>query len=474
MAEYDVVVIGAGPVGENVADYARQGGLSVAVVEAELVGGECSYWACVPSKALLRPVHALAAAVRVDGARQAVTGAPDAGAALARRDSFVHGYDDSGQVEWLHGAGVTLVRGTGRLTGVRQVAVSTDDAEVQLSARHAVVLCTGSVAVVPPVPGLREAAPWTSREVTGMKDVPRRLAVVGGGVVACEMAAAVQGLGGTVTMLVRGDRLLERMEPFASDLVRDGLQASGVEIRFGAETARVEREGPDRPVRLHLADGAAVEADEVLVATGRRPRTADLGLETVGLDSGKPLTVDESLAVDGVDGGWLFAAGDVAGRVPLTHMGKYEARLLGAQLGARARGQAVDLSPWGRHAPTADDLAVPQVVFTDPEVAAVGLTKAEADERGLRTRQLTYPLGDVSGAGLHADDYAGLAALLVDLDREVVVGATFVGPDVAELLHAATVAVVGEVPLDRLWHAVPAYPTMSEIWLRLLEDWRRR
>jgi pyruvate/2-oxoglutarate dehydrogenase complex dihydrolipoamide dehydrogenase (E3) component len=473
MTEYDVVVIGAGPVGENVADYAQQGGLSVAVVEAELVGGECSYWACVPSKALLRPVHAVAAAVRVDGAKEAVTGRPDAEKTLARRDSFVHDYDDSSQVEWLEGADISLVRGAGRLAGERRVVVETAEAEVELTARQAVVLCTGSAASVPPIAGLREARPWTSREVTGMKHVPRRLAVIGGGVVACEMAAAVQGLGGQVAVLVRGDRLLARMEPFAGDAVRDGLREMGVDVRFGVEATRVTRDGPTGPVRLELNHGSSLDVDEVLVAVGRHPRTEGLGLDRVGLDPDQPLKTDDSMAVVGVDGGWLFAAGDVAGRVPLTHQGKYEARLLGDQLAARAHEEAVDLSPWGRHAPTADDRAVPQVVFSNPEVAAVGLTKAEADEQGLRTRHLTYALGDVSGAGLHADGYSGTAALLVDLDREVVVGATFVGPDVAELLHAATVAVVGEVPIDRLWHAVPAFPTMSEIWLRLLEEWRR-
>jgi len=470
---YDVVVVGAGPVGENVADYAHQGGLSVVVVERELVGGECSYWACIPSKALLRPVQAVNAARRLAGAAQAVTAPPDAAAVLARRDAFVHGFDDGGQVDWLEGAGIALVRGVGRLAGQRCVVVATDDGEVRLEARRAVVVCTGSAASLPPVPGLAQARPWTSREVTAMPHVPRRLAVIGGGVVSLEMAAAVKGLGAEqVTVLVRGDRVLEQVEPFAGELVVEGLREAGVDVRFRTTAQRVERSG-DGPVRLQLDDGGTLEADELLVATGRRPRTDDLGLETVGLEPGGFLPTDDGLSVHGVDGGWLFAAGDVTGRVLLTHQGKYQARLLGDRLAAGARGAAPDLSRWGAHTATADDAAVPQVVFTDPEVAAVGLTERQAAERGLRTRLVTYDLGSVAGAALAADGYRGRAGLLVDLDREVVVGATFVGPDVAELLHSATIAIVGEVPLARLWHAVPAFPTISEVWLRLLEELRR-
>ena len=476
MTEYDVVVIGAGPVGENVADYAHQGGLSVALVESELVGGECSYWACIPSKALLRPVHAVAAAGRVDGAKQAVTGPPDADAALARRDYFVSNYDDAGQSKWVDGAGITLVRGHARLAGERRVLVQTggdggSGDDVELTARLAVVVCSGSAASLPPIDGLAEARPWTSREVTSMKQVPRRLVVIGGGVVACEMACAVAGLGAEqVTMLVRGDRLLDRLEPFAGEAVLAGLRDRGVDVRLGTNARRVSR---DSAVTVQLDDGDTLTADELLVATGRRPRTDDLGVESVGLQPGKFLATDEGLAVRGVDGDWLFAAGDVTGAVLLTHQGKYQARLLGDRLAAQSRGEQPDLSRWGKHTPTADDAAVPQVIFTDPEVAMVGLTEAQAATRGLRTRMVSYDLGHVSGAALQADGYAGRAAMLVDTDREVLVGVTFAGQDVAELLHAATIAVVGEVPISRLWHAVPSFPTMSEIWLRLLEEWRK-
>jgi len=470
---FDVVVLGAGAVGENVADYAAQGGLAVVVIEAELVGGECSYWACMPSKALLRSGHALAAARRVAGAAQAVTGDLAVEAVLARRDSFTSNWDDAGQVRWLGGAGITLIRGKARLAGERRVDVETPNGPVQLTARHAVVVATGSVPVLPPIPGLAQAHPWTSREITAVRRVPRRLAVLGGGVVALEMAQAMQSLGAQqVVVLERGSGLLPRVEPFAGELVLAGLRAAGVDVRLGLQATAVSRENPDGPVTLTLDDDSTLVADELLVATGRRPATIDLGLERVGLEPGAALATDDMMAVRSVAGGWLFAAGDVTGRVLLTHQGKYQARVLGDGLVARARGERLDNGAWGRHVATADDAAVPQVVFTDPEVAAVGLTSAQAAERGLPTRLVTYELGGVAGASLQADGYAGRAALLVDVDRRVLVGATFVGQDVAELLHAATIAVVGEVPLDRLAHAVPSYPTMSEVWLRLLERLR--
>ncbi|NLU70612.1 NAD(P)/FAD-dependent oxidoreductase [Streptomyces sp. HNM0574] len=472
--EYDVIVIGAGPVGENVADRAHAAGLSAVVVEHELVGGECSYWACMPSKALLRPALALADARRVDGASQSVDGGPDTGAVFKRRDGFTSGWRDEGQVGWLDSAGIDLVRGRGRLDGARRVAVETPEGgRVELTARHAVAVCTGSRAVVPPLPGAAEARPWTSREATSASEVPGRLAVVGGGVVGCEMATAWRALGSEVTMLVRGGRLLPRMEPFAGELVADALEDAGVTVRRGVGVTAVERPAPGGPVTLTLDDGGRVEADEVLFATGRAPRTDDLGLETVDLRPGGPLEVDDSCRVPAVHGGWLYAVGDVNGRALLTHQGKYQARIAGAAIAARAAGvPLLETDRWGAHAATADHLAVPQVVFTDPEAAAAGLTVTEAEQRGLRVRSVDVDLGGVAGAALYADGYRGHARMVVDTDREVVVGATFVGPGVGELLHSATLAVAAEVPLERLWHAVPAYPTISEVWLRLLEAYR--
>ncbi|WP_030246572.1 dihydrolipoyl dehydrogenase family protein [Streptomyces sp. NRRL S-350] len=492
--EYDVIVLGAGPTGENVADRTVAAGLRTVIVEAELVGGECSYWACMPSKALLRPVAALADARAVAGSREAVgDGRLDPAAVLARRDSFTSHWNDDGQVRWLRDTGIELVRGHGRLAGERTVTVEAEDgSERVLTARHAVVVCTGSRPVLPPhVPGLAEAHPWTNREATGARTVPGRLAVVGGGVVGVEMAAAWRALGAEVVLLVRGEGLLPRMEPFAGELVAEGLRDAGVDLRFGTEVTAVERTDGSGSVTLTLATtrdgqdgGGKLTADEVLYATGRAPRTADIGLEQVGLKPGAWLDVDDSCTVLGVDGAvgvgggdggggeWLYAAGDVNHRALLTHQGKYQARIAGAVIAARAQGRPLDTARWGAHAASADLAGAPQVVFTQPEVAAVGLTLAAAEEAGLRVKAVDHDLGAVAGASLYGDDYRGRARVVFDLDRQVLVGACLVGPAVAELLHSATVAVVGEVPIDRLWHAVPAYPTISEVWLRLLEGCR--
>ncbi|MFD6425265.1 dihydrolipoyl dehydrogenase family protein [Streptomyces sp. NPDC060198] len=471
--EYDVVVIGAGPVGENVADRTRAAGLSTAVVETELVGGECSYWACMPSKALLRPVVARAEARRVPGLEAAVQGPLDADAVLANRDGFTSHWKDDGQVEWLESVGADVFRGQGRLTGEKRVSVTAPDGTVRhLTARHAVAVCTGSRAVVPDLPGVAEARPWTSREATSAKSVPGRLVVVGGGVVGVEMATVWQGLGAQVTLLIRGGGLLPKMEPFAGELVAEALVEAGAHIRYGVSATALHRSGPDGPVTVELDDGDRIEADEILFATGRAPRTDDLGLETVGREPGGWLTVDDSCRVEGSD--WLYAVGDLNHRALLTHQGKYQARIAGAAIAARAQGAStLETGPWGAHAATADHAAVPQVVFTDPEAASVGLTLAEAEHAGLRVRAVDYDLGSVSGASLYASGYRGRARMIVDLDREILLGVTFVGPGVGELLHSATVAVAGEVPVHRLWHAVPSYPTISEVWLRLLETYRR-
>ncbi|WOQ70045.1 NAD(P)/FAD-dependent oxidoreductase [Microbacterium limosum] len=466
--EYDVIVIGAGAVGENVADSAVQGGLSTVIVEAELVGGECSYWACMPSKVLLRSAAALRAARAVDGAAQAVTGDVDVAAVLRRRDSFTHDWNDSSQVEWLNGAGIDLVRGHGRLTGERTVRVEQEDGSVDLSARHAVVVATGSAALLPSIPGLIDVAPWTSRDATSVSAPPASLAILGAGVVGVEMATAFAGFGTRVTLIARSG-LLGAVEPFAGELVAEALREQGVEIRTGAGVDAARRD--EAGVVLSLSDGGEVRADEVLVATGRVPHTGDLGLESVGLEAGDWLTTDDTLRVGGFE--WLYAVGDVTHRALLTHQGKYQARAAGDVIAARARGGAVDDAPWGAHVATADHAAVPQVVFSDPEVASVGMTLAQAEEAGIRVRALDYDLSAVAGASTRSDDYRGRALAVVDDDRGVLVGATFVGPDVAELLHAATIAIVGEVPIDRLWHAVPAYPTVSEVWLRWLEAYGR-
>jgi pyruvate/2-oxoglutarate dehydrogenase complex dihydrolipoamide dehydrogenase (E3) component len=475
--DYDVVVIGAGAVGENVADRAHQGGLRTVIVESELVGGECSYWACMPSKALLRSGALLRAAQRVGGSREAVTGELDVTAVLRRRDYVTSNWKDDGQVSWLNGAGIDLVRGRGVITAPREVTVTAGDGTVTvLTAKHAIAVATGSAALLPDIPGLRESEPWTSRDATSAKHVPSSLIVLGGGVVGVEMATAYAGFGTHVDLIARG-ALLSANEPFAGELVGDALRELGATVHPDASVASVERTADDS-FRVTLDDGTTLEADELLVATGRIPNTTGIGLEAFGLEGGDWLTVDDTLRVLGadgepVDGGWLYGVGDVNHRALLTHQGKYQARAAGDAMAARARGVVVSLEPWTTFVANADHTAVPQVTFTDPEVASVGLTARAAEKAGHRIRVVDYAISDVAGATIAADNYVGEARMVVDEDRQVVLGATFVGQDVGELLHSATIAVVGEVPLSRLWHAVPSYPTLSEVWLRLLETYGR-
>lgn len=469
MTEYDLIVIGAGIAGENVADRAKQGGLSVVIVERELVGGDCSYWACMPSKALLRSGAAVRAAKNVGGAREAVTGELSVAAVFARRDETVHDWKDDSQVDWLESAGIDLVRGDARITGVKEVTVSASDGSVtMLTAQHAVAVCTGSDALLPDIPGLIEVNPWTSRDATSTQRAPKSLAILGGGVVGVEMATAYAGFGTQVTLVTRSG-LLGNEEPFAGEMVMEALGALGARVRVGVSPTSVRR--TDSNIVIDLDDGGTVVAEELLVATGRVPRTGALGLGNIGLVDGDWLKVDDTLRVDGHD--WLYAVGDVNHRVLLTHQGKYQARAAGDVIAARVNGTPVDDSPWGYHVATADHEAVPQVTFSDPEVASVGLTEKAARKAGYDIRVVDYDLGWVGGASLQAEGYRGRARMIVDEKRRVMIGVTFVGQDVSEMLQAATIAIVAEVPIDRLWHAVPAYPTMGEVWLRLLETYGR-
>ena len=458
--EYDVIVIGAGPAGENAAQYAvEHSGLTCALVEAELVGGECSYWACMPSKALLRPLE-VAATARHLGGLGGTNLDPDG--LLGRRDEWRSHLDDSGQVEWASGLGIDIIRGRGRLAGERRVDVEASDGVRELAARHAVVLATGSTPTIPPV--LRDVNPWTSRDATGVIVPPESIAILGGGVVAVEAATWLAALGTGVTLLVRGERLLDRMEELASEAVAAALREAGVAVRFGVEVSSARRAVVDDGAPVGHPHGGLVTLTiagrdegfgEVLAATGRRPNTDDLGLDAVGLTA-DDLAGDTHLRHD-----WLYAVGDVAGGPPLTHWGKYQARRIGEEIAHRATGRGLT------HTDDVD-APVPQVVFTDPQVAQVGPTASEAREAGRDVRVVDIPMSQAAGFGLLRDGAQGRARLVVECDR--IIGATFVGPEVAELLHAATIAIVGEVPLARLRHAVPAYPTAGEIWLRLVEE----
>ncbi|CAN5884355.1 NAD(P)/FAD-dependent oxidoreductase [soil metagenome] len=459
---YDVIVLGAGAAGENVAGVAASHGLDVAIVEHALVGGECSYWACIPSKVLLRPVELRQATMRAAGVEESEI---DARAVLARRDEVVGEWDDTSQVEWLDSVDVTLLRGHGRLTGERAITVEREDGSVdRYLARKAVVVATGSSASVPSIEGIADARPWTSRDATSAGAVPERLVVIGGGVVGVEMAQAWRSLGSReVTIIQIADSLLAAEEPEAAAEVEQALTDSGVVVHTNATTKAVERPRADGPVTVRFSTDEGtieIEADEVLVATGRKPNTMNVGVETVGLEPGATIEVDDHMRAVAVGGGWLYAVGDVNGRALLTHIGKYQARVAGAHLaGLDARA-------------TADQRAIPRVVFTTPRLAAVGRTESQAREAGIDVRTVSFDIADIGATATMGLGYQGTCKLVIDAARHVIVGATFVGPSAGELLHSATIAIVGEVPLSTLWHAIPSFPTLSEVWLRLLEGYQ--
>jgi pyruvate/2-oxoglutarate dehydrogenase complex dihydrolipoamide dehydrogenase (E3) component len=456
MTTFDVVVLGAGPAGEVAAGRLASGGLDVAIVEDRLVGGECSYWACMPSKALLRPFAALAEVRRVPGAAEAATGTLDVQAVIDRRDEIIHGLDDAAQLPWLEDQGIRLFRGRGRLAGERRVVVTAPDGSTEeLEAARAVFVAGGTDPAMPPITGLDTIEdPWTNRDATTARLVPDRLVIIGGGVVGCELAQAYQTLGAQVSLIEGERRLLPREEEFACAQVTEALASYGVDVLTAQRAEAVERR--DAVIAVTTSGGKEVEGDTLLVALGRLPDTEGIGLEDLGLPAGEYVPIDAHYRVPDHD--WLYAIGDINGKALLTHMGKYQARIAADHV----LGQDHALE----HG--ADGPLSPRVIFTDPQVAAVGHTEATARDAGLDVQIVETSTSGNAGGSFYGRNAPGTSRLLIDPQRGVVVGATFTGAEVQDMLHAATIAIVGEVPLDRLRHATPTFPTRSEIWLGLL------